>query len=88
MEKLKEELTEALCDALQGKYLTVENIASYLVDSKLLDKKRLAQYLAIREFYDKYNDQPKASLVHKLSAKYNISVRTMWDLVHLRRFRI
>jgi len=88
MEKLKEELTEALCDALQGKYLTIENIAGYLIDSKLLDSKRLSQYLAMREFYEQYNEQSKASLIHRLSAKYDISVRTMWDLVHKRRFSI
>lgn len=88
MSKLKKDLTEALCDALQGKYLTIENVASYLVDSKLLNKKRLSQFLAMREFYDKYNEQSKASLVKTLAVKYEISERTMWDLVHVRRFSI
>lgn len=87
-DKLKQELTEALCDALQGKYLTVENIAEYLVDSKLLEPSRLRQYLAVKEFFENYNEQTKTSLVHQLSAKYDISVRVMWQLVHKRRFSI
>lgn len=86
--KLAKELTEALCDALQGKYLTVENIAEYLITSNLLDKSRLHQYLAVREFYEKYDDQTKTSLIHQLSAKYDISVRQMWEIVHKRRFSI
>ena len=87
-DKIKEELTTALCDALQGRYLTVENIAAYLVDSNLLEDTRLKQYLAVKEYFDNYNEQTKTSLVHQLAAKYNISVRVMWDLVHKRRFKI
>jgi hypothetical protein len=87
-EKIKKELTEALCDAMNGKYLTIENIASYLIDSNLLEDKRLKQYLAVKEFFEQYNDQSRASLIHQLSAKYDVSVRTMWDLVHKRRFNV
>ena len=87
-EDLEQNLTEALCDALQGQYLTVENIAKYLLKSKLIQPNRLQQYLALKEFYDRYHDQSKSSLIHQVSAKYDISTRTMWDLIHERRFVI
>ena len=87
-QNLKNELTEALCHALEGKYPTLSNVAEYLISSNLVDPKRLNQYLAVKEFYEKYHEQKKKTLIHQLSAKYDVSVRTMWDLVHKRRFSI
>ena len=89
MDDLKKALTEALCEVLQGKYLTVENIADYLLSSNLIHEQRARQFLAIKEFYDRYDEDKKTILINQISAKWGVSERTMWSLAHKkRRFKI
>jgi hypothetical protein len=86
--ELSQVLASKVSDSLQGKELTIENVCKLLLESKCLEEKRVRQYLAISEFFERYADQTKTQLIKDVSHKYKISESSLYYLLDEKRFNM
>jgi hypothetical protein len=83
--KLAERVSEMLTRGAEQP--TIERICELMVTSGVLDDKRVRQFLAVAEFYDRYEGKTR-SLVEELSVKYEVSCVLLYKLIRIRRFKI
>lgn len=85
-----EQLTQALVKAIiSSDAETLQEVSEFLISSGLVQVTRLRQFLAVRDFYSRYQSIKKCELIMELAALYNVSERTLKSLTtDKRRFRL
>ena len=87
-ERLKQNFT-GYCEKFEQQE-DLHNFITYLIDHELVPLHTVQRYTLIEEYNRLYerNDKQKTKTVHDLAMKYNVSARTIWNLLRKEKHRI
>ncbi len=67
----------------QGLEESLKGFTTYLIDRELVDGHTIRQYAIIELFHELYpaNGQPKTQTVELLAGRFNLTQRTIWNVL-------